>query len=116
MSDALADGGAMIDYYLNNPQYDDIYCGELGDRIVKLRAEMAEIQRILDTPPSQLDENFNDIRPIPPNFPKRDWVVWCGGYKIGRVQAVVHVDAVKEAQAKFPDKGELVVLALPRSM
>lgn len=114
ISDTLSDAGASLDRYLNDPYYERFYGGPLLARIVKLRAEMAEIQGILDTPPDQLDENFNNIRIDWSGFPKRDWVVWCEDKKIGTVQAVVRADAMKEAQKNHPGL-ELVVLLLPMS-
>lgn len=52
ISDVLAETLAGIDRYLNDSAYADIYEGELRERLVNLRNEAAEIQRYLDTSPS----------------------------------------------------------------
>jgi len=40
-----------LDNYLNDPFYDRIYCGDLRERIIRLRDEAKYVQTLLDTPP-----------------------------------------------------------------
>jgi hypothetical protein len=51
ISDALSDAITDIDWYLNNPTYPNTYSGSLRERILKLRNDMGEMLRELDTPP-----------------------------------------------------------------
>ncbi|BAW19144.1 hypothetical protein [Ralstonia phage RP31] len=51
ISDVLFEAVDGVDRYLENPLYDSMYCGELRERIIKLRNDMAQMQRELDTPP-----------------------------------------------------------------
>jgi hypothetical protein len=50
ISDVLSDAVGSIDDYLENPQYNAWYSGELRERIIKLRNEMDAMRAELDTP------------------------------------------------------------------
>lgn len=50
ISDALSEAVDMIDHYLTEPAFGDIYTGELRSRILDLRGRMDAMRRELDTP------------------------------------------------------------------
>ena len=45
-----------MDHYLNNPLYDDMYTGELRERIVRVRNEAESIRMLLDVPGPMPDD------------------------------------------------------------
>jgi hypothetical protein len=52
ISDVLSETVASLDRYLNEPDYNDTYEGELRSRIVSLRNAAERIRIELDTPPT----------------------------------------------------------------
>jgi hypothetical protein len=51
ISDILCECVDELDYYLNFPTFDDVYEGELRDRIIRLRNEAEYLRGLLDVPP-----------------------------------------------------------------
>jgi hypothetical protein len=51
ISDVLCRAVDELDWYLNNPTFNDIYQEELRDRIIRLRNEAEYLRGELDTPP-----------------------------------------------------------------
>lgn len=51
ISDVLFEAVEGLDYYLNEPVYDDIYSGELRAWILSLRSAMEDMRRELDNIP-----------------------------------------------------------------
>ena len=51
ISDILSQTVVDLDYYLNNPNFDGTYNGDLRERIIRLRDEAEYIRVVLDTHP-----------------------------------------------------------------
>jgi hypothetical protein len=51
ISDVISEAVAELDRYLNDPIWDDVYCGKLRERIVRLRNEAEYLRGLLDVPP-----------------------------------------------------------------
>jgi len=51
ISDILFQAVDDLDHYLNDPLWDHIYCGDLRERIIRLRDEAKHVQILLDTHP-----------------------------------------------------------------
>jgi hypothetical protein len=51
ISDILSQAVDGLDSYLNEPLWDHIYCGELRERIIRLRDDAEYIRAVLDTHP-----------------------------------------------------------------
>lgn len=51
ISDVLFEMTNDLDGYLNNSLYDDVYTGDIRERLLKLRHEAKQLLTELDTPP-----------------------------------------------------------------
>jgi hypothetical protein len=51
ISDTLFEAVVGLDHYLNDPFWDRTYCGDLRERIIRLRDEAKHVQNLLDTHP-----------------------------------------------------------------
>lgn len=51
ISDVFSEAVAELDRYLNDPIWDDVYCGKLRERIIRLRNEAEYLRGLLDVPP-----------------------------------------------------------------
>jgi hypothetical protein len=52
ISDTLFEAVLGLNHYLNDPFWDRTYCGDLRERIIRLRDEAKYAQIVLDTHPS----------------------------------------------------------------
>ena len=56
ISDVLFEAIEGIDHYLNDPAFDDMYDGEMRERILTVRLAMEKLRIWLDTPHNDDDE------------------------------------------------------------
>lgn len=72
ISDILSHTVDELDHYLRDPIWDDIYAGEIRERLIRLRDEANDLRSALDAPPEDTpksDEPAHQMRP-----PRGEWI------------------------------------------